>query len=272
MTATEIVAGVNVHADILFLVHNGAPFGRWWCGQSQLTVKWAPFYIACSQVRHPSGLTTAIVVRAVLAGENDFFSKGIFLLSFQLYPVKGTTNEQDYFMANESTDRRSKIHPASETYGRRSVFLGRAVEICLCEPGSWPFHKARNPVATLHGDIIGCLEIVGGLLLLAGLTTRLIAIPFVAEMIVAILSTKISLYLGTSPLPLPPTPPQVGFWAVLHEVRSEYAQMLTVMFLLVNGPGRWSLDAMLSKRRKAGGVSELVASGRPLDLAGATSR
>jgi len=90
-------------------------------------------------------------------------------------------------------------------------------------------------------------------------------------MLVAILSTKISLYLGTSPLPLPPAPPQVGFWAVLHEIRSEYAQMLTVTFLMVNGPGEWSLDAMMPKRRKVG-VSELVPSGRPLDLAGATSR
>ena len=72
-------------------------------------------------------------------------------------------------------------------------------------------------------------------------------------------------------MPLPPVPPQVGFWAVLHEVRSEYAQILTVMFLLVNGPGQWSLDAVLPKRRKAG-VSALVPSGRPLDLAGATSR
>jgi uncharacterized membrane protein YphA (DoxX/SURF4 family) len=106
--------------------------------------------------------------------------------------------------------------------------------------------------------------------MLAGLTTRLTAIPFVAEMIVAILSTKISLYLGTSPLPLPPVPPQVGFWAVLLEVRSEYAQMLAVMFLLVNGPGEWSLDAVLHKGRKAG-VSELVPSGRPLDLAATTS-
>jgi len=111
---------------------------------------------------------------------------------------------------------------------------------------------------------------VGGLLLLAGLATRLIAIPFVAEMIVAILSTKISLYLGTSPLPLPPAPPQVGFWAVLHEIRSEYAQMLTVLFLMVNGPGQWSLDAVLPKKRKVG-VSKLVSSGRPLDLARATS-
>ena len=62
-------------------------------------------------------------------------------------------------------------------------------------------------------------------------------------MIVAMLVTKISMYLGTSPLPLPPSPPKTGFWAVLHEVRSEYAQLLTVLFLLIAGPGRWTLDA-----------------------------
>ena len=133
------------------------------------------------------------------------------------------------------------------------------------------FTKLGIPFPHFMATFIGSLEIVGGLLLLAGLTTRLIAVPFVAEMIVAILSTKISLYLGTSPLPLPPAPPQVGFWAVLHEIRSEYAQLLTVMFLLVNGPGEWSLDAVLRKRRKVG-ISELIPSGRPLDLAGATGR
>jgi putative oxidoreductase len=133
------------------------------------------------------------------------------------------------------------------------------------------FTKLGIPFPHFTATFIGGLEIVGGLLLLAGLTTRLIAIPFVAEMIVAILSTKISLYLGTSPLPLPPVPPQVGIWAVLHEVRSEYAQMLTVVFLLVNGPGEWSLDAVLRRWRKTG-VSELVPLSRPLDLAGATSR
>jgi putative oxidoreductase len=94
------------------------------------------------------------------------------------------------------------------------------------------------------------LEVVGGLLLLFGFMTRLIAIPFIFEMIVAMLSTKISLYLGTYPLPLPSSPPQVGLWAVLHEVRSEYAQILTVAFLLINGPGEWSLDALLAKLRK----------------------
>ena len=124
------------------------------------------------------------------------------------------------------------------------------------------FTKLGIPFPHFTATFIGGLEIFGGLLLLTGLTTRLIAIPFVAEMIVAILSTKISMYLGTSPLPLPPVPPQVGLWAVLHEVRSEYAQMLTALFLLVNGSGEWSLDAVLQRRRRAV-ASELVPS-RPL--------
>jgi len=94
------------------------------------------------------------------------------------------------------------------------------------------------------------LEIVGGLLLMTGLLTRFISIPFVIEMLVAMASTKISLYLGRSPLPLPPAPPTVGIWAVLHEIRSDYAQLLSVLFLGIAGPGPWSLDAVLSRRSK----------------------
>src|SRR5271163_737416 len=93
------------------------------------------------------------------------------------------------------------------------------------------FTKLGIPFPHFSANFVGCLEIVGGLMLLCGLITRLIAIPFIIEMIVAILSTKISIYLGTSPLPLPPAPPQIGFWAVLHEVRADWAQILTTAFL-----------------------------------------
>ena len=111
------------------------------------------------------------------------------------------------------------------------------------------FTKLGMPFPVFTADFVGGLEIVGGLLLMAGFLTRLITIPFVIEMIVAMLSTKISLYLGTSPLPLPPAPPKIGVWAVLHEIRSEYAQIMVVLYLLINGPGRWSLDAVLARVR-----------------------
>ncbi|HEX3252181.1 MAG TPA: DoxX family protein [Pyrinomonadaceae bacterium] len=111
------------------------------------------------------------------------------------------------------------------------------------------FMKLGFPAPHFTATADGWFEIVGGLLLLTGLLTRVIAIPFVIEMIVAMASTKIPMYLGTSPLPLPPVPPQIGFWAVLHEIRSEYAQLLTCAFLSVVGAGRWSVDALLARRR-----------------------
>ena len=125
------------------------------------------------------------------------------------------------------------------------------------------FTKLGFPAPHLTATADGWFEIVGGLLLLTGLLTRLIAVPFIIEMFVAMASTKIPMYLGTSPLPLPPVPPQIGFWAVLHEIRSEYAQLLTCAYLLMDGPGRWSLDALLARRRgrprASAGEKQLVA-------------
>jgi len=130
------------------------------------------------------------------------------------------------------------------------VFLWEGIlKFVYVNQGVGRFTKLGIPFPHFTADFVGCLEIVGGILLLSGLMTRLIAIPFIIEMIVAILSTKISLYLGTSPLPLPPAPPRVGAWAVLHEIRSDYAQIMTVAFLLINGPGKWSLDALIRREK-----------------------
>jgi putative oxidoreductase len=129
------------------------------------------------------------------------------------------------------------------------VFLWEGIlKFVYVNQGVGRFTKLGMPFPAFTADSIAVLEIAGGILLLLGFGTRLIAIPFVIEMLVAILVTKIPMYLGTSPLPLPPVPPQIGFWAVLHEVRSEYAQLLTVLFLGIVGPGSFSLDALIARR------------------------
>ena len=148
-----------------------------------------------------------------------------------------------------------------------SVFLWEGLlKFVYTNQGVGRFTKLGFPAPHFTATADGWFEIVGGLLLLTGLMTRLISVPFIIEMIVAMLSTKIPLYLGTSPLPLPPVPPQIGFWAVLHEIRSEWAQLLNCTFLLIVGPGSWSFDALLARRHAgAGGVrryqSVMVAGG-----------
>ena len=131
-----------------------------------------------------------------------------------------------------------------------AVFLWEGIlKFVYVNQGVGRFTKLGFPFPELTAHFVGVLEIVGGILLIAGLLTRVTAIPFAIEMVVAILSTKIALYLGTSPLPLPPVPPQIGIWAVLHEVRSEYAQLMSVLFLLAAGPGPWSVDALITRAR-----------------------
>lgn len=132
------------------------------------------------------------------------------------------------------------------------VFLWEGIlKFVLPNQGVGRFTKNGIPFPELSADFVGVLEIGGGVLLLS-LFTRFVSIPFIVEMIVAVLSTKIAIFLGVSPLPLPPVPPQTGFWAVLHEVRSEYAQLLTVTFLLIVGPGPWSVDALHARRSSRG--------------------
>ena len=129
-----------------------------------------------------------------------------------------------------------------------SVFLWEGiVKFAFANQGIGRFTKLGFPFPGPTADLVAVIEIVGGALLLAGLQTRLVGMVFVIEMIVAVLSTKISMFLGTSPLPLPPVPPQTGFWAVLHEVRSEFAQMFVSLFLVLEGPGRLSVDAWRKK-------------------------
>src|SRR5881296_3633899 len=87
------------------------------------------------------------------------------------------------------------------------VFLWEGIlKFVYTNQGVGRFTKLGFPAPHFTATADGWFEILGGILLLSGFLTRLIAVPFIIEMIVAMASTKIPLYLGTSPLPLPPVP------------------------------------------------------------------
>src|SRR5579862_6582273 len=80
-----------------------------------------------------------------------------------------------------------------------AVFLSEGIlKFVYANQGVGRFTKLGLPWPEFTATFIATLEIVGGVALLAGLLTRFVAIPFIVEMIVAILTTKISLYFGTS--------------------------------------------------------------------------
>jgi putative oxidoreductase len=100
----------------------------------------------------------------------------------------------------------------------------------------------------MMGPVVGIVETVCGTLIIVGMFTRLAAIPLIVIMIVAIVSTKIPILLGHDfwIFHLPKLP-RYGFWSMLHEARADLTMLLGSLYLLIEGAGAWSLDAMLSR-------------------------
>ena len=85
------------------------------------------------------------------------------------------------------------------------------------------------------------VEVVCGTLVVVGLLTPIAAVPLLIEIIGAIVLTKIRElqpggFLGVE-----------GFWGMAHDARADLSMLLGLSFLLWTGPGRWSLDARLTK-------------------------
>ncbi len=93
-----------------------------------------------------------------------------------------------------------------------------------------------NPGFTAH--FVGFFEITCGILVLAGLFTRLAAVPLLIVICTAIATTKIP-ELGR---------PGQGFWFMVSDARTDFAMFCSLLFLVLSGPGRISLDAKLPRR------------------------
>lgn len=114
------------------------------------------------------------------------------------------------------------------------------------ELGAGRFTAIGIPAPELMANFVGCVEIVAGALILIGLITRLAAISLLIDITVAIISTKIPIWLGHgywgfSLMKLK----HYGFLSMLHEARTDFSMFLGLIFLLITGAGAWSLDAKI---------------------------
>lgn len=98
---------------------------------------------------------------------------------------------------------------------------GRFLTIGFSNPAFWAYFT-------------GTFEILCGTLVILGLFTRLASIPLIIIMITAFITTKIPILVHK------------GVWPWAHEYRTDFAMTLLLIYLLIYGAGRWSLDSKIT--------------------------
>ena len=83
----------------------------------------------------------------------------------------------------------------------------------------------------------GTFEIVCGLLVIAGLFTRIAAVPLLTIMVTALFTAKLPVLIHK------------GFLSFLQVYRIDFALTLLVLMLLIYGGGRWSADLRILRPR-----------------------
>jgi uncharacterized membrane protein YphA (DoxX/SURF4 family) len=151
-------------------------------------------------------------------------------------------------MTDDRTARASGRYSAAAFLVRLmvgSVFLAEGVQKFLFPDalGVGRFIKIGIPYPEFSAPFVGVVEIVCGVMLLAGLFTGIAALPLIIDMLVAIATTKIPLLM------------EKGFWAMAHEARTDWSMLLGLVVILLIGSGRWSLDSSVVSRRKRAAAS-----------------
>lgn len=102
------------------------------------------------------------------------------------------------------------------------------------------FAGLHIPAPGFHAGLVGTVEMVGGILLLVGLLTRLAAVPLVISMIVAYLTAHKDAILEA----------EGGFTGKVGEFidQTPFPFLVVCLVLLVFGAGRISVDELLARR------------------------
>ena len=104
------------------------------------------------------------------------------------------------------------------------VFLSEGIQKFLFpdEVGVGRFEKIGIPSPEILAPFVGVVEITCGAAILFGWKMRLVSVPLLVNMTVAILTTKLPILLDH------------GFWKMAHESRTDFSMVMGLLFLFFN--------------------------------------
>jgi uncharacterized membrane protein YphA (DoxX/SURF4 family) len=119
------------------------------------------------------------------------------------------------------------------------VFVSEGIQKFLFPElvGAGRFEKIGFENPEFWALFVATFEIVCGSLILIGFLTRLASIPLLIIMITALISTKIPILMNK------------GFWQMAHDSRTDFAMTLLLVFLLIYGAGKMSVDNRISGKK-----------------------
>jgi uncharacterized membrane protein YphA (DoxX/SURF4 family) len=121
------------------------------------------------------------------------------------------------------------------------VFLSEGIQKFLFPElvGTGRFEKAGFANPEFLASFVASFEIACGTLILIGFSVRIAAIPLFIIMITAITTTKI------------PILQDKGFWQMAHDSRTDFAMTILILFLLIYGAGKLSIDSLINRKFKS---------------------
>lgn len=102
--------------------------------------------------------------------------------------------------------------------------------------GAGRFEKIGFTNPEFLAALVASFEIVCGVLILIGFSVRVTVIPLLIIMITAITTTKI------------PILQEKGFWQMAHDSRTDFAMTMLIIFLLIYGAGKLSVDCFIKRK------------------------
>lgn len=120
------------------------------------------------------------------------------------------------------------------------VFLSEGIQKFLFPElvGEGRFVKIGFENAEFLAYFVASFEIICGILLIMGLLTRLASVPLLIIMATAIVTTKVPKLLND------------GFWTMAHDSRTDFAMSMLLIYLIIYGAGKVSIDSVIQKHKK----------------------